>query len=393
MVLRSKLPLAAALAVALGIIPIAASAQQPTSREYPTLYKSPRSMGMGGAYVAVGGRTDTLFYNPAGLSAMPQDKGWEVNLLGITAEYSRNAKDFVKDLGDALDTQDTNGSGSSSDEELQAVNNVLAKYRGKDLHARVADFTSIGKSYDRFAFGIGGIANARIDALAHQGFGADGFLEVNADATYGGIAGASYALTPNIAAGLAIKVLHRETLIHNFSEREFVDNQDKLDDYIQKDLRKGGDAVGVDAGIFWKFAPISPFKPTLGLSVLNIGNLTFGKAGKIPQSVNIGVSVNPTIPLFRSLTVAADYIDILNNFDQDKDVSKRLRYGAEIQLFDVWPAEMAVRAGMYEGYPTVGADLRLFIFMLSYTMYTEEIGAYAGQDKDKRQLLMVNIGW
>jgi len=393
MSLRTNIACTVALAVALDITPVAASAQQPTTREYPSLYKSPRAMGMGNAYVAVGGRTDALFYNPAGLSAIPQDKGWEVNLLGITAEYSKNAKDFAKDMQDALDTQDANGDNSSSDEELQAVNGILAKYRGKELHARVADFTSIGKSYDRFAFAIGDIANARVDAVSHQGFGADGMLEVNADATYGAIGGASYALTPRIVAGLAIKVLHRETLIHNFSEREFVDNQDNLDNYIQKDLRKSGDATGVDAGLLWKIAPISPFKPTLGLSVLNIGSLSFGRAGKIPQSVNIGFAVNPTIPLFRSLTVAADYIDVLNNFEQDKDVSKRLRYGAELQLFDVWASELAVRAGMYEGYPTLGADLRLLLFTFSYTMYTEEIGAYSGQDKDKRQLLMMNIGW
>lgn len=384
---------AVAIAVALGCTPLAASGGQPAAREYPSLYKSPRAMGMGGAYTAVGGRTDALFYNPAGLSTMPQDKGWEVNLLGVSVEYGRNTKDFAKDLRDALDVEDANNDGGSSDEELQAVNDVLAKYRGKALHARAADFTSLGKSYDRFAFAVGAIANARVDAVAHQGFGADGFLEVAADAVYGGIAGASYGLTPNVAAGLAVKVLHRESLIHNFSERELVDNQDDLDNYIQKDLRTAGDGVGFDAGLLWKFAPLSPFKPALGLSVQNIGNLSFGEAGKFPQTVNVGISVRPVIPLFRSLTIAADYIDVLNGFEQDKDMAKRLRCGAELQLFDIWPVETALRAGMYEGYPAIGADLRLLIFLFSYTMYTEELGAYAGQDKDRRQLFMVNVGW
>jgi hypothetical protein len=31
------------------------------------------------------------------------------------------------------------------------------------------------------------------------------------------------------------------------------------------------------------------------------------------------------------------------------------------------------------------------IFRMILVMYTEEIGAYAGQDKDKRQLLAVNL--
>jgi hypothetical protein len=371
----------------LSILPLPALAQNPTTREYPTLYKSPRAMGMGGAYTAVGGRVDSLFYNPAGLSNIPQDKGWEVNLINVSAEYSKNAENFLKDMQDALDVPEENG------QQQQAVNNVLAKYTGKELHLRVADFTSIGKSYDRWAFGVGGIGNGRIDAIPHQGFGSDGFLEVNADAIYGGIGGFSMGLTENFIGGISAKYLHRETLIHNFTALDFVNNQDNLSDYIQKDLRQSGNALGFDAGVMWKFAPDSPLKPSLGVSVMNIGDLDFGQAGKIPQTVNTGIAINPTISMFRSLTVAVDYIDVLNNFKQDKDMGKRLRYGAELQLFDIWPAEMALRAGMYEGSPTLGADLRLLVFTFSYVMYTEEIGAYTGQDKDKRQLLTVDIGW
>ena len=48
---------------------------------------------------------------------------------------------------------------------------------------------------------------------------------------------------------------------------------------------------------------------------------------------------------------------------------------------------------MYENSPTAGFDVRLLIFTVSYAMYTEEVGAYAGQNKDKRQLLTVDIGW
>ena len=73
------------------------------SREYPYFYKSPRAMGMGGAYVAVGGSADTLFYNPAGLSNLPADNGWEVNLIGLTAAASENVVDFIEGMQDAFD--------------------------------------------------------------------------------------------------------------------------------------------------------------------------------------------------------------------------------------------------------------------------------------------------
>src|SRR5512147_2541236 len=81
--------------------PAVVGAQQTSSREYPSFYKSPRAMGMGGAYTAIGGRVDSLFYNPAGLINIPRDKGWEVNgfplviPLNISAEVNKNGLDFV----------------------------------------------------------------------------------------------------------------------------------------------------------------------------------------------------------------------------------------------------------------------------------------------------------
>ena len=276
---------------------------------------------------------------------------------------------------------------------MRAVNDVIAKYRGKNLHLDVTDFTSIGKSFDRFAFGLGGLVNARLDAMAHQGFGPEGFLEVNADATYGPVGGFSYGVTNNIFVGLSAKMLNRESLVHNFTTREFVEKQDTLDKYITDELRKSSSAFGVDAGVIYKFAQDSRFRPSVGLSAMNIGDLNFGDAGKIPMTINAGVSANPQIPYFRSLVLGMDYVDVANNYSQDKDMWKRLRYGGELQLFDILPAEMSVRAGMYEGSPTFGADLRLLTFMVSYVKYSEEVGAYAGQDKDERQIIQVTFGW
>jgi hypothetical protein len=381
------------LGFALTFLPAVVFAQSPTSREYPYLYKSPRAMGMGGAYTAIGGRVDSLFYNPAGLSNIPKDKGWEVNILNPAAGLGSNTTDFMNDMQDALDTTDLNGDGATDDDQMRAVNEVLAKNMGENLHLDITDFTSIGKSFDRFAFGVGGLVNARLDAMAHQGFGPEGFLEVNADATYGPVGGFSYGVTNNLFAGLSLKLLKRESLVHNFTTREFVEKQDTLDKYITDELRTSGSAFGADAGVIYKFAQDSRFRPLLGLSIMNIGDLNFGDAGKIPMTINAGVSANPQIPYFRSLVLGMDYVDIANNYSQDKDMWKRLRYGGELQLFDILPAEMAVRAGMYEGSPTFGVDLRLLTFMVSYVKYSEEVGAYAGQDKDERQIVQVTFGW
>lgn len=361
--------------------------------EYPYVYKSTRAMGMGGAYTAVGGGVDTLFYNPAGLSRIPKDKGWEINLLTLSGEFGDNALDFADDLKTALDTPDLNGDGSATDDQLVAVNNLLAENLGKNMHARPADFTSVGRSYDSFSLGLGAIASGTLDAMPHQGFGPEGLLEISSDVTYGAIGGISLPFDNGINAGLTVKALHRESLVHSFTARELVEQQDTLYDYITNDLRQKGDAVGFDAGLLWTVAPDSAWRPSVGVSVLNIGDLDFGDAGLVPMTVNAGVALNPRISTFRSLILGADIVDVTKEFEQDKDLAKRIRYGAELQLFDKKLIELSLRAGMYEGYPTLGAELRTLIFAFSYAMYSEEIGAYAGQDRSKRHLLTFVIGW
>jgi hypothetical protein len=369
------------------------AAASATTREYPYLYKSPRAMGMGGAYTAVGGSVDTLFYNPAGLSLIPKDKGWEVNLLNLSAEYNDDGLKFYRDLQSALDTGDLNGDGSATDDQQRAVNDLLYIYSGKYLHLRAADFTSFGKSYDALSFGAGALASGRFDALPHQGFGPEGILEVDSDATYGALGGISIPLGSRLFAGASLKYIHRETVMHNFTPREIVDHAKGLDDFIMEDLKKTGSAVGFDAGAIWTIAPGSWWRPSLGVSVMNIGDLDMKDAGTIPMTINAGFAIHPKIDAFRSLLFAIDYVDIADNYTQDTDAAKRLRYGAELQLFDRTAFELAVRAGMYEGYPTAGLNLRFSIIALSYTFYSEEVGAYAGQDRDKRQLLNLNIGW
>ncbi len=381
------------LSILLFIFTASAFAQTPTSREYPYLYKSTRAMGMGGAYTAVGGTVDTLFYNPAGLSAMPKDQGWEFDFLNVSAEAGKNTQNFIDELQDAFDTGDLNGDMETDDDELRATNEVLARYRGKNLHLRVSDFTAIGKSFEKVSFGMGAVGTVRMDAMTHQGFGPEGVLEMNADATYGGIGGLSFAFTENLNVGLTVKALTRESIVHGFTARELVEKEDNLDDYITEDLKKSGSAVGFDTGLTWKFAQESWFRPSAGLSVLNIGDLDFGEAGTIPMTVNTGIALNPEIPYFRALIIGADYVDVLNNYNEDKDFKKRLRIGAELQLFDKLLAGMAVRAGLYQGNPTFGLDLRLLFIDMQYVAYAEEIGAYAGQEKDRRQLVTLNIGW
>lgn len=362
--------------------------------EYPYLYKSPRALGMGGAYVAIGGRVDTLFYNPAGLARMPE-KNWEVNILHPSFEVGKNVTDFANDMMDAFDAKDADvPPDDETDEQTKAVNDVITKYLGKNLHLRISEeLFSIGRnSGDKTAFGFGIYGNQRLDAKTHQGFGSEGLIEVNSEANAGGVGGMSYKIRDDIYAGAAVKYFYRASLIHNFTAREIAEKSDDLGDYILDESVKQGGAAGLDLGGLYLFAQKTWFKPIVGLSVQNIG-MNYDD-NDIPTVVNLGVSMNPDeIPVFKGFRAGFDIVDILGGYEQDNDIPKRIRVGGELDLFSRRLAAMTVRTGLYQGYPTFGADLRLLVLTFNYTTYAEEIGAFGGQDKDRRHLASLNIGW
>jgi hypothetical protein len=347
---------------------------------------------MGGAGVAIGGTFDSVFSNPAGLGKMPPGD-WEVNILGLRGEYGQNALDFMEDLGDAFDTGDLDGDGQTDDDELKAVNDVLRRFRGKNMHLAVSELTSIARNSEKIGFGFGALGTFNLDMTPHQGFGSNGLLEVHTNYRAGGIGSMSYRAADGVYLGASAKCVYEEGIDNVFTVRELVQNEADLEDYITDRLKKDGTALGVDAGVIYDFARESLLKPSVGFSLLNIGDLNFGDAGSIPMTANLGVAIRPEIPYFGSLAVGLDYVDLFQNFNEDGDFGKRLRLGVELVLLENWLGSVALRTGLYQGYPTFGADVRLTVVTLSYVTYGEELGGSAGQDEDRRHLVMLGVGW
>jgi hypothetical protein len=364
------------------------------SFEYPYIYKSLRVMGMGGANVAIGGSFDSVFYNPAGLARMPQDGNWDVNLLGLGVAYGEDTKAFIDELQDAFDVPDGPDPGTDADDEQsQAVNDVLEKYRGQNMHGSISELTFLAKNSETVGFGLGFPGSFDMNVTTHQGLGSEGLMRVDAYIQYGGVLGMSYRINENVSTGIALKFLNRDGIDHNFTAREIIENEDRIEDYLTEDLRKEGSAFGVDAGVIYEFDEVAGIVPAVGLSVQNIGDLDFDEAGEIPMTTNLGFAASSDVAVLDSVTVGLDYVDIMNEYTEDSDIGKRLRIGAEVQLFDTMPIAMAIRTGMYQSYFTGGIDFRLGILKLAYTTYAEEIGAYAGQDEDRRHMASLYFGW
>ncbi len=366
--------------------------------EYPYLYKDPRVLGMGGANIAVGGSSTAVFYNPAGLSNLNPAAGFEVDLLGLNISTNQNSIDFISDLKDAFDTGDLDHDGDDGDDQLKAVNEVLKKYRGKNLHFDMSDYSAIGRKFSKLSFSIGFLVGISMNGKTHQGFSSDGTLELDYNSTAGLIVGLSYDfLDGDLSVGVDGKYFYRNALYHNFSSRELVDHQDDLDNYITDELAKDGTAASFDFGVIYRLEHlslplVSTLKPSVGFSLQNIGDLDFKDAGKIPMTANVGLAINPKLPFINNFLLAVDYIDITEQFN-DSSKMKRIRFGGEAEVYDGKFANLTVRAGLYEGYATAGLDLRLGLFRIALSTYGEEVGAASGQDEDRRYVLSAFLTW
>ena len=128
--------------------------------EHASLYKDPRIMGMGGANVAVGGYSTSVFSNPAGLAQIKKDHGIVVDILGLGVSLSG---DSIMEVVDDLDAAETDA------DNLALIKN----HSGKNFHAGFDNYTAISMNTDIFAWSIGILGAADINLMLHGNGGKD----------------------------------------------------------------------------------------------------------------------------------------------------------------------------------------------------------------------------
>lgn len=366
---------------------IGSSTLHALSYEYPSLYKDPRLMGMGGANIAVGGEASSLFSNPAGLSAIKNKDGLEVDLLNINLAVSENTLDMI----DALDA-------ATTDTQTLAV---LEKYQGSNNHLTLNDFSSLSYKGKSIAWSIGVLAGTQLNFRTHALSSSSGLLDVNGYVAAGLVTGISYDYSSNLHIGLGAKVLSGKSMSAALTLSEVVTLSNNTDSntYLEDTYMSDFDTTTFDIGAIYDMGKTTPFgkywHPSVGLSILDIGDTVLGNYGTMPMTVNLGLSLKPDFPILSDWVIAVDYTDLLSAYDDkyDADMAKRFRFGAKTSLVNNSWIKIAGSTGIYNANSTFGLELRLAILTINYSSYAEAIGAYADQEVDRRHNLSIAIGW
>ena len=372
--------------------------------ENASLYKDPRIMGMGGANLAVGSYSTTVFTNPAGLTNIKKDHGFIVNILGIGINASSNISDLKNDIDKISNIKD-------DDDKTQANIDLAKKYSGEHFHIGIDNYTSISKNSEAFAWSIGLLGAIDQNLMLHTNN--SDLVELNTRAYGGVVIGIAKPYETEIGhldVGMSFKYIQGQSYEGTIGISELTDDNAK--DVMQDRYENTYSAIGVDLGVTYKpqYAIKGyDLKPAIAMSILNIGSMDLdGEYGHQPLTVNLGISINPKIKYINDFIFAIDYIDVFNanklrmyNYTEevnytDYDTSgfiKHINLGLSANLVDNRYISTTLMTGLYQGSYTAGLDLELLILKFNFATYEEQVGDASTDIKDRRYMAKIGLGW
>jgi len=361
--------------------------------EHAYLYKDPRIMGMGGANIAVGSYSTSVFSNPAGLTNIKKEYGIVVDLVGLGVSITADTDKFMDDIDEAGDDSD----------EMTAV---LEKYNGKPFHTGFDNYTSISKNSDAFAWSIGLLAAVDNNFMTHS---SDITLEASTRIYGGAILGVakSYDIDyGKLDIGFGVKYISQISYEGKLDINDLT-GDDEVADLLEKKYEKESTGFGVDIGATYHPFPNNYWHPAIGLSVMNLGSMSMDdNYGQQPMTVNVGVSISPEVSYIDKFILAIDYVDIFSanevrfyNIDEtisdvsESDMMKRIRLGLGLGLIDTSLLSLTTNVGLYQSAYTAGVELEFLLLKLSVATYEEEIGTGSATNPDRRYMAKIGIGW
>ncbi|PWU21591.1 MAG: hypothetical protein C5B49_02390 [Bdellovibrio sp.] len=316
--------------------------------------ESPRSFGMGGVRtLGVGGeQADCILWNPAGLSYLKGFRWDVVNLgVGLNGTQTYQALQNIKGAG--------SGSGLAG----------LTPYYGIPLWVGGQGYSAIAVPY----FGIAAFDNFYGKFKLHN----PALPELDADYLNDyGVSLAGSLDFGGFSIGTAFKRIDRTGGPVTIGSDILAGGNSAN---LQNDFTNEGVGYGVDLGMMYR-APV-PLNPTVSVSWQNIGKVTFQqtKGAAAPPMLDDDLTAGVSISADSTLAGFTTGIEYRHITDANEELGKKIHLGTEIEL-----SILTVRGGFYQGYPTYGVGLDLFLFELNAALYTVETGAYPGQTPDQR---------
>ncbi|MBI4404159.1 MAG: hypothetical protein HY537_08360 [Deltaproteobacteria bacterium] len=354
-------------------------------KEYYSLSRSYRALGMGGAFYGLSDDEYALFYNPAGLTSYKES--WQL-MAHLDGQCSLDALSGVPTVAGMFDSSKTfndvvTAIGQLQGKPIYIQTGVLAFYRRRNwavgllLFDTKADFAFLGKEFD---------TSLDLTAISDSGL----FWGYSAPMLNG-----NFRLGTNFKAVLRAGGTKAYSLLDSAEGAKF--NADP------QTMGGAGLGLDVDIGAIYLFPRLLGKLTRVGLTLSNLvgTNFPYLRVGSAPPPLarTLGLGVATTFSGWRFIdefTVVLDVADIPLGGQPLEDLggrtgswSKHIHIGLEMPMHG-W---FFVRTGLHQGYPTAGLGIKTHHIKLDLTYYTEELGIGTGRINSPRLALRLSAGW
>lgn len=317
-------------------------------------FLSVKGMGMGGAYSSLAKGHDSIFVNPAGLAS---NSDFQLRIMGLNLGI--NGLNAYSEYSDMV---------SNAGSDLGGVINQLY---GRPIWARLDFQTSI----NFYSVTFGAYAASSLGFSIHNP--AYPQLYPGYFAEYGAFLGWGREIIANY---LDFGFLIRRATRYSGSGTIGPSTIAYLDSSVLQDqFKRKGTAYAADWGVKLKFP--SEWHPTFSFVWQNVGHTTYALdadvpgPASVPDQMNVGLGFEKDFWAF----VVRPALEYKNINGSDIQLGKNIHAGVEVE-FPVF----SVRGGYSQGYYTAGATMDLWYFRLDAVSYGVEMGAYPGQEEDRR---------
>lgn len=332
--------------------------------EWIEAYNNTRSLGMGGASVAITSDETALFRNPANLSSV---RGFYGTILDPELEGSTYT---IQQAYEMLMGQNVSG-----------VKDYIESHPGTYYHSREQISPSV--VFRNFGFGL-----IQRKEFSGQYDSTTSTNDVKFYDDLGAYLGISHGFFGGLVKiGASVKVISRIEIDNNALP--------STADFDAKTVGAEGVGIGYDAGIIiqapWRFTP------TLAAVVHDIGNTVFDKQdgfrlrapsrpNEVKQSIDVAASLFPIHQNNLRSVWTLEYSDVANS-RSDNDLMKRVHFGLEVNSGDLF----FFRAGLNQRYWTAGFEIAGRYVTWQVASYGEEIGTADTPREDRRYTSKVSF--
>lgn len=344
------------------------AASSASATEWFEYYNTTRSLGMGGAGIAISSDETALYRNPANLGSIRNVFG---TFLDPEIEGSSN---FVNQVT-------SNSTGKAFD--LESVNSILNTNRDTFYHARLQLTPSVVRRY----FGIGLIYHNQLNAEMNT---AGTELNTQYRNDLGLIGGMNFSFFGGrVKLGASLKLVNRVEVTNPTLSTE--------GPFDLNTIGSEGTGLSTDVGLIVQAPWV--LIPTFGAVLRDVGDTKFdykngvrytttNRPAAVKQSVDLALSLFPIhANNFRSVWTL-EYRDAANS-RQDENNKKRMHVGVETNWRDV----LFFRAGLNQNYWTAGFEVASERVSWQIASYGEEIGGdiVSGVESPSREDRRLNM--